>query len=39
MKSSKKKQKKKTEKIDWIELMGMNRDTYKRSKGGALRRK
>jgi hypothetical protein len=24
---------------DWKELMGMNRDTYKRGKGGALRNK
>lgn len=22
---------------DWLELMGVNRDTYKRSKGGAIK--
>lgn len=31
-----KKDKPMTEK-DWLELMGTNRDTYKRSKGGAIR--
>lgn len=25
------------EKVNWHELMGVNRDTYKRSKGGAIR--
>lgn len=30
---------KKEEKIDWKEIMGMNRDTYKRGKGGAMRRR
>lgn len=29
---------KKEEKVNWKELMGMNRDTYKR-KNGAIRRK
>lgn len=24
---------------DWLELMGANRDTYKRVKGGAIRRR
>lgn len=31
--------KKKEEKVNWQEIMGMNRDTYKRGKGGAIRRK
>lgn len=31
-------QKKKEEKIDWKDMMGMNRPTYKRNKG-ALRQK
>lgn len=30
---------KKEEKVDWVEIMGMNRDTYRRGKGGAIRRK
>ena len=30
--------KKKQENVDWIEIMGMNRDTYKRV-NGAMRRK
>ncbi|MDQ0228426.1 hypothetical protein [Metabacillus niabensis] len=30
---------KKEEKIDWKEIMGMNRDTYKRGKNGAMRRR
>ncbi|PLT32874.1 hypothetical protein [Bacillus sp. V5-8f] len=30
--------KKKEEKVNWVDIMGMNRDTYKRV-GGALRRK
>lgn len=34
----KKKPEKLTEK-DWAELMNVNRDTYKRGKGGAIRRK
>ena len=29
---------KKEEKVNWVEIMGMNRDTYKRHKG-AVRRK
>ncbi|MFD2046026.1 hypothetical protein ACFSTA_12450 [Ornithinibacillus salinisoli] len=28
---------KKEEKVNWHELMGVNRDTYKRGKGGAIR--
>jgi len=31
--------KKKEEKVDWVDIMGMNRDTYRRGKGGAMRRK
>lgn len=27
------------EKINWHDIMGMNRDTYRRGKGGAIRRK
>ena len=34
-----KKKKKKPEKIDWNELMGTNRDIFRRGKGGAIRRK
>jgi hypothetical protein len=33
----KKKRKNKPERIDWHDLMGVNRDTYKRGKGGAMR--
>jgi hypothetical protein len=29
--------KRKPERIDWHDLMGVNRDTYKRGKGGAMR--
>ncbi|SET85533.1 hypothetical protein SAMN05216389_1423 [Oceanobacillus limi] len=29
----------KPERIDWHDLMGMNRDTYKRGRGGAIRRR
>ncbi|MFP7171942.1 hypothetical protein [Terribacillus halophilus] len=36
--SSKKVDKPMTEK-DWLELMGANRDTYKRGKGGAIRKR
>lgn len=30
---------KKEERIDWADIMGMNRDRYCRGKGGAMRRK
>lgn len=30
---------KRKENIDWKDIMGMNRDTFKRGKGGAIRRK
>lgn len=30
---------KKEEKVNWFEIMGMNRDTYKRGPGGAIRKK
>jgi hypothetical protein len=30
--------KKHKERIDWHDLMGVNRDTYKRGRGGAIRR-
>lgn len=33
------KKKKKEERVDWIDIMGMNRDRYTRGKGGAMRRK
>lgn len=32
------KKKKKQEKVDWVDIMGMNRDIYTR-KNGAVRRK
>jgi hypothetical protein len=35
----KRKNKSRPERIDWHDLMGMNRDTYKRGRGGAIRRK
>jgi hypothetical protein len=38
-KQPKKKPKKKEEKVNWHEMMGINRDTFKRGKGGAIRRK
>lgn len=28
---------KKKEKVNWHEIMGVNRDTYKRGKGGAFK--
>lgn len=31
--------KQRKERIDWHDLMGVNRDIYKRGKGGAIRRK
>ena len=39
--SNKKKKKKqpKEEKVDWINIMGMDRDRYSRGRGGAIRRK
>lgn len=36
--TSPKKKRKKKEKVDWHEIMGSNRDTYKRVRG-AIRRK
>jgi hypothetical protein len=36
-KHKKKKRKRKPEQVDWHDLMGMNRDTYKRGRGGAYR--
>ncbi|MEK5390198.1 hypothetical protein NSQ59_07410 [Margalitia sp. FSL K6-0131] len=33
------KKKCKEEKINWPDIMGMNRDIFKRGKGGAIRRK
>ena len=44
-KMSKKKKKKrnkqqpKEEKVNWINIMGMDRDRYSRGRGGAMRRK
>lgn len=38
-KKKKRKGKPKEEKVNWKEIVGMNRDTYKRGKGGAIRRK
>ncbi|HFK2719161.1 TPA: hypothetical protein ACG1DY_005012 [Escherichia coli] len=41
-KTSKKKhspKKKKEERVDWVDIMGMNRDRYTRGKGGAMRRR
>ncbi|SET85862.1 hypothetical protein SAMN05216389_1443 [Oceanobacillus limi] len=32
-----KKKRKRNEKVNWHDLMGMNRDTYKRGRGGAIR--
>ncbi|WP_409297737.1 hypothetical protein V1498_06780 [Peribacillus sp. SCS-26] len=37
-KKNPKPQVKKDERVDWIDIMGMNRDTYKRV-GGAVRRR
>lgn len=31
--------KKKEERVDWVDIMGMNRDRFGRGKGGAMRRK
>lgn len=31
--------KNKAEKVNWHDIMGVNRDTYKRGKGGAFRRR
>lgn len=33
----KKRKRKRKEKVNWKEMMGINRDTYKRGKGGAMR--
>jgi hypothetical protein len=38
-KSKPKKKKPKQEKVNWKEIMGMNRDIYGRGPGGAMRRK
>jgi hypothetical protein len=35
----KKRKKKKEEKVNWIDIMGMNRDRFGRGRGGALKRK
>lgn len=35
----KKKKQPKEEKVDWINIMGMDRDRYSRGNGGAIRRK
>lgn len=32
------KKKKKEERVDWVDIMGMNRDTYKRNRGAIRRR-
>ena len=37
--SNKKKKQPKEEKVDWINIMGMDRDRYSRGRGGAMRRK
>jgi len=34
-----KKQQPKEEKVNWINIMGMDRDRYSRGRGGAMRRK
>jgi hypothetical protein len=39
MNTPKKKRKKKEEKVNWIDIMGMNRDRFGRGRGGALKRK
>lgn len=39
VKKRKRSSKKKEERIDWHDIMGTNRQTLKRSKGGAMRRK
>lgn len=40
MKKKKKRNKQpKEEKVDWINIMGMDRDRYSRGRGGAIRRK
>ncbi|MDE5054884.1 hypothetical protein NDK25_21965 [Niallia taxi] len=38
-KKKRNKQKPKEEKVDWINIMGMDRDRYSRGRGGAMRRK
>ena len=35
----KKKKQPKEEKVNWINIMGMDRDRYSRGRGGAIRRK
>jgi len=39
MVKKKKKQQSKEEKVNWINIMGMDRDRYSRGRGGAIRRK
>ncbi|MCM3216123.1 hypothetical protein M3612_16615 [Niallia taxi] len=38
-KKKRKKQQPKEEKVDWINIMGMDRDRFGRGHGGAMRRK
>ncbi|MCM3030370.1 MULTISPECIES: hypothetical protein [unclassified Niallia] len=38
-KKKRKKQQPKEEKVDWINIMGMDRGRYSRGRGGAIRRK
>ena len=38
-KMKRKKQQPKEEKVNWINIMGMDRDRYSRGRGGAMRRK
>lgn len=38
-KKKKRKKQPKEEKVDWINIMGMDRDRYGRGRGGAMRRK
>lgn len=38
-KKKRKKQQPKEEKVNWINIMGMDRDRYSRGRGGAIRRK
>jgi len=39
MGKKRKKQQPKEEKVNWINIMGMDRDRYSRGRGGAMRRK
>jgi len=38
-KNKRKKQQSKEEKVNWINIMGIDRDRYSRGRGGAMRRK